>query len=132
VIANRGQAFARGHDHDRTLWAEQPTYAQLFFALDRLKLLGPQHPQWQSQDPFASSLKADHNTALAGGEPAIHKIIMASHAGMTKDEFASIVKTWINTAKHPTTNHPFSDMVYQTFKQVFGVPPEQVIGSASR
>jgi hypothetical protein len=132
VIATRGQAFARGLDHDRTLWAEQPIYAQLFFALDRLNLLGPQHPQWQSQEPFASLLKAENNTALAGGERAIQKIIMASHAGMTTEKRASIVKTWISTEKHPTTNHPFSDMVYQTFEQVYGVPPEQVIGSASR
>jgi hypothetical protein len=63
------------------------------FALDQLKLLGPQHPQWQSQETFASLLRVDHNATLAGGEPAKHQIIMASHAGMTTEEVASIVKT---------------------------------------
>jgi|688.fasta_scaffold159621_2 hypothetical protein len=146
-------------DHDGTLWAERPIYGQLFFALERVKLLAPQHPEWQSQEPFASLLKGDLDRALAGGEQAILKIMMATHAGMTTEEFASIVRDWISTAKHPTTNRHFTAMVYQPMlellsylrahgfktyivsgggvefmrpwsEQVYGVPPEQVIGSA--
>ncbi|MEB3361042.1 MAG: HAD family hydrolase [Synechococcaceae cyanobacterium] len=145
-------------DHDGTLWAEQPMYVQLLFALDRVKLLAPQHPEWRSQEPFASLLKGDLQGALAGGEAAILKIIMATHAGMTTAEFDSIVRTWISTAKNPTTHRHVTDMVYQPMlellsylrahgfktylvsgggvefmrpwsEQVYGVPPEQVIGS---
>lgn len=146
-------------DNDGTLWAEQPMYFQLFFALDRIKVLAPQHPEWKTKEPFASLLKGDVKAALAGGDKAILEIVMATHAGMTTDEFESIVTDWIATAKHPKTNRPFTEMVYQpmlevlsylrvngfkTFivsgggiefmrpwaEKVYGVPPEQVIGSS--
>ena len=146
-------------DNDGTLWAEQPMYFQLFFALDRVKALAPQHPEWKTKEPFASLLKGDVKTALAGGEKAILEIIMATHAGMTTVEFETIVKDWITTAKHPVSKRPFTEMVYQpmlevlaylrangfkTFivsgggiefmrpwaEKVYGVPPEQVIGSS--
>src|SRR5215471_17103018 len=90
-------------DNDGTLWAEQPMYFQLLFALDRVKALAPQHPEWKTQEPFSSLLKGDVNGALAGGEPAIAKIVMATHTGMTNAEFEQIVRDWIATAKHPVT-----------------------------
>jgi phosphoglycolate phosphatase-like HAD superfamily hydrolase len=146
-------------DNDGTLWAEQQMYFQLFFALDRVKALAPQHPEWKDTEPFASLLKGDVKAALAGGEHAIVEIIMATHAGMTSDEFAKIVGDWAATARHPTTNRRFTEMVYQpmlevlaylrangfkTFivsgggiefmrpwtEKVYGIPPEQVIGSS--
>jgi len=146
-------------DNDGTLWAEQPMYFQLFFALDRVKALAPQHPEWKDKEPFASLLKGNVKGALAGGEHAILEIIMATHAGMTTAEFENIVKQWIATAKHPTTHRPYTRMVYQPmlellaylrangFKtfivsgggiefmrpwtdKVYGVPPEQVVGSS--
>lgn len=146
-------------DNDGTLWAEQPMYFQLLFALDRLKVLAPQHPEWSSQEPFASLLKGDVKGALAGGDRAILEIVMASHAGMTTDEFTAIVKDWIATARHPLTRLPYTEMVYQpmlevlaylrangfkTFivsgggvefmrpwtQAVYGIPPEQVVGSS--
>ena len=146
-------------DNDGTLWAEQPMYVQLVFALDRVKTLAPQHPEWKDQEPFASLLKGDVKGALAGGEHAILEILMATHAGMTTEEFETIVKDWIATAKHPTTKRPYTEMVYQpmlellaylrandfkTFivsgggiefmrpwtEKVYGIPPEQVIGSS--
>jgi haloacid dehalogenase-like hydrolase len=146
-------------DNDGTLWAEQPMYVQGLFALDRVKALAPQHPEWKTQEPFASLLKGDLAGALAGGDKAMLEIVMATHAGMTTDEFQKIVKDWIATARNPVTKRPVLEMVYQpmvellaylrahgykTFivsgggiefmrpwaEQVYGVPPEQVIGSS--
>lgn len=145
-------------DNDGTLWAEQPAYFQLFFALDRVKALAPQHPQWKTEEPFAALLRGDLGAALAGGEAAMGKIIMATHAGMTTEEFTGIVQEWLATARHPVTKRPYTKMVYQpmlellaylrangfkTFivsgggvdflrpwtERVYGVPPEQVVGS---
>ena len=146
-------------DNDGTLWAEQPLYFQLLFALDRVKAMAPQHSEWKTTEPFASLLKGDVKAALAGGEKSLLEIVMATHAGMTTDQFAAIVKDWLATAKHPTTKRPFTEMVYQpmlellaylrangfkTFivsgggiefmrpwaEKVYGVPPEQVVGSS--
>jgi len=146
-------------DNDGTLWGEQPLYFQLFFAIDRVKALAPQHPEWKDKEPFASLLKGDVKAALAGGEHAILEIIMATHAGMTTDAFETIVKDWVATAKHPATGRLYTEMVYQpmlellgylrangfkTFivsgggvefmrafaEKVYGIPPEQVIGSS--
>src|SRR5438094_9898845 len=88
-------------DNDGTLWCEQPMYFQLFFALDRVKALAPQHPEWKTKEPFASLLKGDVKGALSGGEHAILEIIVATHAGMTTAEFEKVVADWIATAKHP-------------------------------
>jgi hypothetical protein len=148
-------------DNDGTLWSEQPVYVQLAFALDRVQALAPQHPEWQTQEPFASLLKGDVAGALAGGEKAIAQIVMATHAGMTTEEFASTVQDWLATARHPVTGRPYTGMVYQpmlellaylrangfqTFivsgggiefmrpwtERVYGIPPEQVVGSSIR
>lgn len=146
-------------DNDGTLWAEQPMYFQAFFIFDRIKTLAPQHPEWATKEPFASVLNGDLKSAVAGGEHTLLQMAMATHAGMTTDEFAEIVSTWIKSAKHPASGRLFSDMVYQpmlevlnylranNFKtyivsgggiefmrpwaeQVYGIPPEQVIGSS--
>ena len=146
-------------DQDGTLWAEQPMYFQFFFALDRVKALAPKHPEWKDKEPFASLLKDNVKGALAGGERAMLEIVMATHAGMTTEEFAQTVKDWIATARHPKTGRPYTEMVYQpmlellaylrangfkTFivsgggiefmrpwtEKVYGIPPEQVIGSS--
>ncbi len=132
---------------------------QLYFALDRVKALAPQHPEWKTKEPFASLLKGDMKTALAGGDRALLELIMATHAGMTTVEFEQIVKDWIATAKHPKTGKLFTEMVYQPMlevlaylrangfknfivsgggiefmrpwaEQIYGIPPEQVIGSS--
>jgi hypothetical protein len=146
-------------DNDGTLWCEQPMYFQLFFALDRVKALAPQHPEWKTKEPFASLLKGDVKGALAGGEHAILEIIVATHAGVTTAEFEKIVADWISTAKHPKFKRPYTECVYQpmvellaylrangfkTFivsgggiefmrpwtEKVYGIPPEQVVGSS--
>jgi phosphoserine phosphatase len=146
-------------DNDGTLWCEQPAPVQLYFALDRVKALAPQHPEWKDKEPFASLLKGDVKAAFAGGERALLELLAATHTGMTSDEFSAIVKDWIATAKHPTTGKLYTDMVYQpmlelvaylrangfkTFivsgggiefmrawtERVYGIPPEQVVGSS--
>ncbi len=146
-------------DNDGTLWCEQPMYFQLLFALDRVKAMTPSHPEWKTNEPFASLLKGDVKAALAGGERAMLEIVMATHAGMTTTEFEKIVKDWIATAKHPIYKKPYTECVYQpmlellaylrangfkTFivsgggiefmrpwtEQVYGIPPEQVVGSS--
>jgi hypothetical protein len=86
-------------DNDGTLWSEQPMYFQAFFVFDRIKALAPQHPEWQTQEPYASVLKGDLKGALAGGEPGLVEMAMATHAGMTTEEFNKIVTNWITTAQ---------------------------------
>ena len=100
-------------DNDGCLWAEQPMYFQLLFALDRVKTLAPQHPEWKTTEPFASLLKGDVKGALAGGQKAMLEIVMATHAGMTTEEFEKVVKEWAATAKHPKTGRLYTEMVYQ-------------------
>lgn len=146
-------------DNDGTLWVEQPMYFQLIFALERVKVLAPQHPEWKDKEPFASLLKGDVKSALAGGERAMLEIVMTTHAGMTTEEFEKVVKDWLASAKHPKTKRPYTEMVYQpmlellaylwvngfkTFivsgggiefmrpwvEKVYGIPPEQVVGSS--
>jgi haloacid dehalogenase-like hydrolase len=148
-------------DNDGTLWAEQPLYFQILFALDRVKALAPQHPEWKTEEPFASLLKGDVSGVLAGGEKAIMPIVIATHSGMTTDEFTQIVRDWIATAKHPVTKRLYTEMVYQpmlelvaylrandfkTFivsgggiefmrpwtERVYGIPPDQVVGSTGK
>lgn len=146
-------------DNDGTLWAEQPMYFQLVFALDRIKALAPEHPEWNDQQPFAAALKGDLETVLAGGEHALLELVMASHAGMTTDEFSEIVQAWVATARHPGTGRLYTEMIYQPMlelleylrtngfktyiasgggiefmrpwvENVYGIPPNQVIGSS--
>jgi len=145
-------------DNDGTLWGEKPVYFQVFFIFDRIRQLAPSHPEWQSNEPFASVLKGDIQAALATGEKGLLDMMAATHTGMTADEFNGIVADWIAAARHPQTGKPYTDMVYQpmlellaylrangfkTFivsgggvefmrawvEPVYGIPPEQVIGS---
>jgi phosphoserine phosphatase len=145
-------------DNDGTLWAEQPIYVQLAFALDRVKTLAPQHPEWRDRQPFKGVLEGDLNALAASGEKGVMEVIAATHAGMTTDEFSTVVRDWIGSARHPRTKRLYSEMVYQpmlellaylrdnrfkTFivsgggvefmrpwvERVYGIPPEQVVGS---
>lgn len=146
-------------DNDGTLWASHPIYVQLAFALDRVKALAPQHPEWKNKQPFKAVLEGDLKTVMAGGEHGLLEIVMETHAGMTTDEFSKIVLNWMATARHPKTGRLYTNMVYQpmlellaylrannfeTFivsgggiefmrpwtEKVYGVPPEQVVGSS--
>jgi len=146
-------------DNDGTLWAEQPFYFQLVFALDRVKALAAKHPEWKEKEPFKSVLAGDLKGVLAGGEHALLELVMATHAGMTTEEFEQVVNNWIATAKHPRFNRPYTECVYQPMlellaylrangfktwivsgggiefmrpwtERVYGIPSEQVVGSS--
>ncbi|WMS43798.1 HAD family hydrolase [Acuticoccus sp. MNP-M23] len=100
-------------DNDGTLWSEQPMYVQLQFALDRVKALAPQHPEWKTTEPFKSVLAGDVAGIAASGKKGVLEIIGATHSGMTTDEFASIVSDWIKTAKNPKTGKLATEMIFQ-------------------
>ena len=147
-------------DNDGTLWAEQPVYFQVAFAFDRIRALAPQHPEWKDTEPYKSVLAGDDKALAALDEKSLLQIIAATHAGMTTSEFTSIVENWIETARHPPRFvRPYTELVYQPmlellaylrangFKtfiasgggiefmrpwvpRVYGIPPEQVIGSS--
>jgi phosphoglycolate phosphatase-like HAD superfamily hydrolase len=146
-------------DNDGTLWCEQPMYVQLAFALDRVKAIADKHPEWKTTEPFKSILAGDIKGLAAAGEKGLVELVMATHAGMTTDEFEAIVKEWLATAKHPRFNRPYTELVYQPMlellthlresgfktyivsgggvefmrvfaERVYGIPPEQVIGSS--
>ncbi len=88
-------------DNDGTLWSEQPVYVQFAFVVDRLKAMAPQHPEWKTQQPFKGVLEGDLKAAAAAGEKGLLQLMMATHAGMTSDEFAQTVKDWLASARHP-------------------------------
>lgn len=146
-------------DNDGTLWTEQPAYFQLFFALDRIKTLAPNHPEWQKDKILKAAIDGDMKTMASEGEKGFLKIVMVTHAGMTTDEFEQIVIDWIATAKHPVTGKLYKEMVYQPMlevinylkanqckvfivsgggiefmrpwtQEVYGIPAEQVVGSS--
>ena len=148
-------------DNDGTLWSEQPFYVQLAFVLDRVKELAPEHPEWNARQPFQAVLGDDLETVLAGGERTLIELVMATHAGMTTEEFAQSVERWLAKAKHPKTGKLYTEMVYQPMlelldylrskdfktyivsgggiefmrpwsERVYNIPPEQVIGSSIR
>ncbi|HVQ15991.1 MAG TPA: HAD family hydrolase, partial [Vicinamibacterales bacterium] len=148
-------------DNDGTLWSEQPMYFQLAFALDRVKALAPQHPEWKTAQPFKGVLDGDLKAVLATGEKGLMQIMAVSHVGNTTEEFEGIVKDWMASARHPTTKRPYNEMVFQPMLDVltylrangyktyivsgggvefmrpwveraYGIPPEQVVGSRAK
>ena len=145
-------------DNDGTLWPSHPMYTQLAFALDRIKALAPQHPEWTTTQPFKAVLDNDLEALAASGEKGLVELVMASHAGMTTDEFEAIVSDWYDKARHPRFKRRYTELAYKpmlellaylrandfkTFivsgggvefmrpmtEAVYGVPPEQVVGS---
>ncbi len=145
-------------DNDGTLWSEQPLYFQLFFVFDRVRALAPEHPEWQTTEPYKSVLANDMQGVLSAGEKGVMELMAVTHTGMTTDEFAATVEDWVRTARHPVSKKPYTEMVFQPMlelldylrangfktwivsgggqefmrpwvEQVYGIPPEQVIGS---
>ncbi len=145
-------------DNDGTLWSEQPYYTQLGFVLDRVKALAPRHPEWKTKEPFKSVLAGDMKGIARGGEKGIVDLVMATHAGMTTEEFSKTVSDWFATARHPRTGKPYTEMTYVPMRElldylrangfstyivsgggvefmrpvterIYGIPPEQVVGS---
>ncbi|MDP1910748.1 MAG: HAD family hydrolase, partial [Hyphomicrobium sp.] len=145
--------------NDGTLWAEQPVYFQLAFAIDQIKALAPQHPEWAQTQPYKAAIEGDIKALAASGEKGLLEIVAATHAGMTTEAFAKTVDDWLKTAKHPRFDRPYTALAYQpmlellaylranvfkTFivsgggvefmrgfaERVYGIPPEQVVGSS--
>jgi phosphoglycolate phosphatase-like HAD superfamily hydrolase len=145
-------------DNDGTLWSEQPMYFQIFFALSQIKNMAPDHPEWQTTEPFKSALADDMKGVMATGKAGLMKLLAAAHSGMTAPEFAEQVNQWATTAEHPTKDVLFTDLVYQPMlellyylrdnefktyivsgggvdfmrvftERVYGIPPEQVVGT---
>jgi phosphoglycolate phosphatase-like HAD superfamily hydrolase len=146
-------------DNDGTLWAEQPIYFQAAFALDRVKAMAPQHPEWKSRQPFKAFLAGDRKALAEQGEKGLLTLVAAAHSGMTTDDFAKFVADWLATTKPPRFNRPYNELTYQpmvellgylrangfkTFivsgggvefmrvwaEKAYGIPPEQVVGSS--
>ncbi|MBZ9938402.1 haloacid dehalogenase-like hydrolase [Mesorhizobium sp. BR1-1-16] len=146
-------------DNDGTLWGEQPMYVQLAFALDRVREMAPQHPEWSTTEPFKSALAGDFAGIAASGDKGLLELVAATHAGMTSDAFTQIVSNWLATARHPKTGKPYTSMVYQPMlelinylknngfqvyivsgggiefmrpwtERIYGIPPENVVGSS--
>lgn len=146
-------------DNDGTLWCEQPFYFQMAFVFDRIREMAPKHPEWKTREPFKSLLQGNVKTAATAGEKGLLDVVAATHSGMTAEQFADQVKDWLATAKHPRFHRRYTDLIYQpmlevmqylrangfkTFivsgggidfmrpwtEQVYGIPPEQVVGSS--
>ncbi len=146
-------------DQDGTTWVEHPNYTQLIFALDRVVALAPQHPEWKTTDPFKSVLAGDKAAMARFTMKDYEAIVFATHTGMSVKAFADIVKDWIVKAKHPRWKRPYTELVYQPMlevmsllratgyktyivtgggqdfvrtysERVYGIPRDQVIGSA--
>jgi len=148
-------------DNDGTLWAEKPTYVQLEFAIDRVKLAAAAHPEWRNEEPFASLIDGNIERAAEGGEEALTQVLAVTHAGMSTESFERIAREWIRTKRDARFKRPYITLVYQpmlellnylrangfkTFivsaggvefmrayaEEAYGIPPEQVIGSSGR
>ena len=105
-------------DNDGTLWVEQPMYTQLAFALDRVKALAPEHPEWRGKQPFKAVLDGDMKALEELGERGMLELVMATHADMTTEEFETEVEAWLATARHPRFNRPYTELVYQPMLEV--------------
>jgi phosphoglycolate phosphatase-like HAD superfamily hydrolase len=148
-------------DNDGTLWCEMPMYTEVVFALDRVVALAPRHPAWKDRQPFKAVLENDHKAVVDAGIKGLSEILLATHTGMTIPEFEATVSGWLKTHKHPRFDRPYTELVYQpmlellaylrangfkTFivsggttnfmrpftERVYGVPPEQVVGTGFR
>ncbi|MCU0357443.1 MAG: haloacid dehalogenase-like hydrolase [Cyclobacteriaceae bacterium] len=154
-VADRIATF----DNDGTLWSEQPIYIQFYFAMDRVKAMAADHPEWKNQQPFKAVLENDMGELMKQGEKGLLQIVMTTHAGMTTDEFETVVSDWISIAQHPVKKRVFTELVYQPMleliaylkandfkvfivsgggiefmrpwtESVYGIPKDQVIGSS--
>jgi len=146
-------------DNDGTLWAEQPIYFQVAYAMDEVKKMSGSHPEWKDKQPFEAVLDGDHKALAAAGEHGLLEIMAATHSGMTTDTYNKSVVDWLHNARHPRFDRPYTDLVYQPMLEVlsylrangfktfivsgggvefmrrfadksYGIPPEQVVGSS--
>lgn len=146
-------------DNDGTLWSEKPVYFQLQFAIDRIKALAAKHPEWKTEQPFKTILEEEQKALTSLSAKDMMILLMTTHAGTTTKEFKKTVRAWLKTARHPRFNRPYTELVFQPMlellaylrandfktyivsgggieflrvfaEDVYGIPPEQVIGSS--
>ncbi len=146
-------------DNDGTLWAENPLYFQLLFAADRVRSMADEHPEWSAEQPFKAILEDDREALEKMGHAELGQILAATHAGITAEEFSTIARGWLDTARHPRFDRPFDEIIYQPMLEVlsflrangfktfivsgggiefirtfsldaYGIPKDQVIGSS--
>jgi phosphoglycolate phosphatase-like HAD superfamily hydrolase len=148
-------------DQDGTLWVSHPMYTQVVYCLDRVRKLAVSKPQWKDAEPFKTVLSGDRQALAELSIKDLEQIMAAALSEMTVDEFSVDVKDWLATAKHPRFDRPYTELVYQPMLEllrylrtsgyktcivtgggqdfvrvyaegVYGVPPEQVVGSAGQ
>ncbi|WP_045403101.1 HAD family hydrolase [Vibrio campbellii] len=146
-------------DNDGTLWSEKPFYFQLAYALDEVKIMAKDHPEWKTQEPFKSVLNDDIEGVFKGGEKALLEIVKVTHSGMTVEEYQEKVAQWLKAAKDPRFGKAYTELTYKPMREmvtylqehgfktyivsgggvdfmrvwapeVYGIPEEQIIGSA--
>ena len=146
-------------DNDGTLWVEQPVYAEMAFALHRVRDLARVHPEWATKEPFKAVIEGDREALVAAGSRGLAEIVLASHTGMSATLFDTIATEWVRDARHPKFEKPYTELAYQpqlellryleangfkTFivsggsvefmrtytEQVYSIPPERVVGSS--
>jgi phosphoserine phosphatase len=147
-------------DNDGCLWSERPLYFQLIFALDRVRVMAPDHPEWRTEQPFKAILEDDREALASMGHHELGQILAATHAGTTPEEFAATAREWLDSARHPRFNRPFDECIYQPMLEVlsylrangfktfivsgggiefirtfapkaYGIPKDQVVGSSA-
>ena len=145
-------------DQDGTLWVEQPMYTQVIYCLERVPTLVKQKPELKDAEPFKTVLSGNREAIAKLPTKDLEEILGATLSGMTVDEFQAEVKHWLATARHPRWNRPYTELAYQPMvevlhyfrangfktyivtgggqdfvrvyaEQVYGIPPEQVVGS---
>jgi hypothetical protein len=145
-------------DNDGTLWVEQPNYTEAIFTVERIKQMAPDHPEWKAKQPFAAVLNHDAKAMAASGDKGLMQLLVATHTGMTTEDFDKTVTDWMATAQHPRFKRPYTQCIYLPMVEVlkymrangfktyivsggeqefmrpwtvkaYGIPPEQVVGS---
>jgi hypothetical protein len=148
-------------DNDGTLWCEQPMYFQALFALERVRAMAKDHPEWANQEPFMSVLANNMDQLAAQGQKGLLEVVAVTHSGMTVEEFQETVQDWMKSAHHPRFKQPYNKCIYQPMVEVleylrangfktfivsgggidfmrpwapeaYGIPPEQIVGSCGK
>ncbi len=146
-------------DQDGTLWVEHPIYSQVVFCLDRVPAVVAKKPELKHVEPFKTVLSGDREAIAKLTLHDLEKIAVATLTGITTEQFNADVKAWIASARHPRWKRPYTELIYQPMleamlylrqhgyktyivtgggqdfvrvysERVYGVPPEQVVGSA--
>lgn len=146
-------------DQDGTLWVSHPIYTQVMYSLERVPAVVAKKPELANVEPFKTVLSGSHEAIAKLPMADLEKILAATLTGMTVEQFNAEVKKWMATAEHPRWKRPYTELAYQPMlevlkylrandyktyivtgggqdfvrvyaEQVYGIPPEQVVGTA--